>query len=66
VGERERERERERRAHGWAGADRRGPPVVAAGTRTRTRWAGSNGLAWAEMAFLFSRDFPIAFLFYFL
>jgi hypothetical protein len=28
--------------------------------------AGPNGLVWAKMAFLFSKDFPMTFLFYFL
>jgi hypothetical protein len=48
-----------------AGADRWGPPVR--GRRARTR--GLSGPSWtarAKMDFPFSRDFPIAFLFYFL
>jgi hypothetical protein len=57
--------ERERRARGQAGADRWGPPVRG-GRHAGARGARPNGLAWAEMAFPFSRDFPIAILFYFL
>jgi hypothetical protein len=57
--------ERERRARGRAGAERRGPPVRG-GRHAGARGAGPDGLAWAEIAFAFSRDFPIAFLFYFL
>jgi hypothetical protein len=33
------------------------------GTRAWARWVGPNGPTWAEIDFLFSREFLIAFLF---
>jgi hypothetical protein len=79
--ERERERERDTRARGMVptnlahgvvrergregtrvGADRWDPPVRHRG---HTRGAGLNGPTWDELAFLFSREFLIAFLFIF-
>jgi hypothetical protein len=65
VREREREREKGRgREDTRVGADRRGPPVRHQG-RKGARGAGLNGPTWAELAFLFSREFLIAFLFIF-
>jgi hypothetical protein len=48
------------------GADRRDPPVKDQGCASAgARWAGPNGSTWAEFAFLFSKEFLIAFLFIF-
>jgi hypothetical protein len=61
----QRERERERGREGWR---RQAGPVCQAprarGCR-RARRAGLNGPTWAEIAFPFSREFLIAFLFIF-
>jgi hypothetical protein len=48
------------------GADRRDPPIRHRGhAGAGARGAGPNGPTWAESAFLFSREFLIAFLFIF-
>jgi hypothetical protein len=58
---------RERGREGaWVGADRRDPPVRHRGHASAgAREAVLNGPTWAELAFLFSREFLIAFLFIF-
>jgi hypothetical protein len=61
TGQRERERERERE-RGRAGWRRQAGPACQA---PRARGAGLNGPTWVELAFLFSREFLIAFLFIF-
>jgi hypothetical protein len=59
------QRERERGRTGWR--RQAGPACQAprARKRRRARGAGLNGLSWAELAYLFSREFLIAFLFIF-
>jgi hypothetical protein len=60
------ERERERGHAGWR--RHAGPTCHAPRARGRgraRRGAGLNGLTWAELAFLFSREFLITFLFVF-
>jgi hypothetical protein len=59
------ERERERGREGArVGADWRGPPIRHR-RRVGARGAGLSGPTWAELGFLFSREFLIAFLFIF-
>jgi hypothetical protein len=47
-------------------ADRWNPPIRRTRARGRAAWLGRAGPVWAEMVFSFSREFLIAFLFYFL
>jgi hypothetical protein len=62
TGQREREGERARRLAPTGGTRLSGTE----GARARARaQAGLNGLTWAELAYLFSREFLIAFLFIF-
>jgi hypothetical protein len=58
----------ERGEHECAGWRRQvGPPVKGGGCAgADARGARPDGLVWAEMAFPFSRDFTMPFLFYFL
>jgi hypothetical protein len=60
----QREGERERRG-ARVGADRQGPPVRDQGRVGRARGAGPDGPTWSEMAFPFSGEFLIDFLFIF-
>jgi hypothetical protein len=62
--ERERETHTHREREGWR--RQAGPACQAPRARGRVREAGPNGPTWAEIAFLFSREFIIAFLFIFL
>jgi hypothetical protein len=56
-------RERERGCAGWH--LQAGPACQSPRARRRGRGARLNGPTWAELAFLFSREFLIAFLFIF-